>query len=331
MSGPILRAEPLVRAGRRRVPRRQRPWRRLRPGLVGSVLLHLGFLGLVVLATLTRPKPSEPLPPPSFEVEYQSGAPDRPGDPTGEALPQMQAPEPPPPPPPAPAQPAVPPPPLATAPPLPAPSVPPPPAPPREVAPAETAPPPPPPPVAALPLPPPPPPAPPAPRQEQMAQPRPPVPAAPTQRLPGVWMPEARSLAPPSQPSRPSAQARPRLDLTPGPLASRGRDTPDSEADVKGAEVGPDWRNAFRRWVEENKRYPESAVIAGHQGRSRVQVIADPNGKVRSVRLTSPSGSVWLDYQTMAMFRNATLPAFPPGADPNGVTIDFSMHYILIR
>jgi TonB family protein len=105
----------------------------------------------------------------------------------------------------------------------------------------------------------------------------------------------------------------------------------EPEADVRGAEVGPDWRNAFRRWVDENKRYPENAVVAGHQGRSRVQIIADPNGKVRSVRLIGPSGSVWLDAGLVSMFRGATIPAFPPGADPNGVTIDFTMNYILVR
>lgn len=143
-------------------------------------------------------------------------------------------------------------------------------------------------------------------------------------------MPDALALAPPSTAARPSGP-RNRLDLTPGPLASRGRNTPDSEAQVRGAEVGPDWRNAFRRWVDDNKRYPQNAVVAGHQGPSRVQIIAEPDGRVRSVRLTGPSGSVWLDAGTVSMFRGANLPAFPPGADPKGVTIDFTMNYILVR
>jgi TonB family protein len=111
----------------------------------------------------------------------------------------------------------------------------------------------------------------------------------------------------------------------------RGRDSPEAQAVVRGAEVGPDWRNAFRRWVDENKRYPSNAVLVGHQGSTRVRVTAEPDGRVRSVRLTGPSGSVWLDAGLMAMFRGAVLPAFPPGADPNGVTIDFTMNYILIR
>jgi TonB family protein len=317
VTAPTLRAEPALRPGRRRIPRSQRPWRRLRPGLVGSVLLHIGFLGLVVLAVMTRETPPEPLPPPSFEVEYQSGAPGRPGDEQGIRQPEQEAPPPAPEIPPFVPQPAQPPPmPEATAPPAP-------PLPPPVVA-------------EALPLPPPPPPI-PLPREVPRPSPPPPAPpqtaarpAAPPQRLPGVWMPEARNLVPPS-PSAPPGAPRSRLDLSPGPLATLGRNSAEAEADVRGAEVGPDWRNAFRRWVDENKRYPASAVEAGHQGRSRVQVIAEPNGKVRSVRLIGPSGSVWLDAGLVSMFRGATLPAFPPGADPNGVTIDFTMRYILVR
>ncbi|RYI87618.1 MAG: TonB family protein, partial [Acetobacteraceae bacterium] len=87
----------------------------------------------------------------------------------------------------------------------------------------------------------------------------------------------------------------------------------------------------FRRWVDDHKRYPENAVVAGHQGPSRVRVIAEPDGRVRSVQLIGPSGSVWLDAGTVSMFRGAKLPAFPPGADAGGVTIDFTMNYILVR
>lgn len=139
-------------------------------------------------------------------------------------------------------------------------------------------------------------------------------------------MPEATAMAPP----RPDAP-RSRLDLSLAPLAPRGRDSPDAEAVVRGAEVGPDWRNAFRRWVDDHKRYPPNALLVGEQGRTRVRVTVEPDGRVRSVRLTGPSGSVWLDAGLVAMFRGAVLPAFPPGADPNGVTIDFTMNYVLVR
>lgn len=201
----------------------------------------------------------------------------------------------------------------------------------------------------ALPLPPPPLPEPPAttPQARPEAQADLPLPPAPmprpppsqarpqtaAPRLPGIWMPEAADLAPPT-PSRPSSPSRPPtrqgpLDLALGPAI--GRLTPEPETDVRGAKVGPDWRNAFRAWVEAHKRYPEMAKILQQQGSSRVELMVSPDGQVQSVRLVRGSGSVWLDSGLVNMFRGAKLPAFPPGADPKGVTINFTMHYILVR
>jgi len=98
---------------------------------------------------------------------------------------------------------------------------------------------------------------------------------------------------------------------------------------VRGARVGPNWLNAFSAWVEERKRYPEAAALLGQQGSSRVEVLAAPDGQVRAVRLTRSSGSPWLDAALINMFRGARLPSFPPGSDPGGITINFTMHYIL--
>ena len=56
----------------------------------------------------------------------------------------------------------------------------------------------------------------------------------------------------------------------------------------------------------------------------------DPDGRVRSGKLVRQSGSIWLDAGTVSLFRNAMLPPFPPGADPAGVTIDFTINYVLI-
>jgi TonB family protein len=301
-------------------PRRRPPrgWRGLRPGLAASILLHLGFVVLVVLAALQRERPPEPLPPPAIAVEFESGSPDRPAEPELQAAPVPAPPAPeavpaPPAPPPMPPSLAAPPAPPLLATPLP----PPPPAPPRpqEQPQAEAALPPPP--LApALPAPPPPAPAPP-----RQAQP---------QRLPGVYMPEAFALTPPRQAARPRT-ARPSLDLSLDSLAAIGRATPEPQAEVRGARVGPDWRNAFRAWLEANKHYPENARVVGEQGTTRVELLVEPDGRVRSARLLRRSGSVWLDAGTLTLFRGARLPPFPPGADPSGVTVDLTINYILIR
>jgi TonB family protein len=62
-----------------------------------------------------------------------------------------------------------------------------------------------------------------------------------------------------------------------------------------------------------------------------VELLVEPDGRVRSARLLRRSGSVWLDAGTLTLFRGARLPPFPPGADPSGVTVDLTINYILIR
>lgn len=376
--GTAARAEPRLTVG---APGRALPPRRPvapagrrrrgpgRPGwLLLSALLHAGLFALALIAASERERPPEPLPPPSYAMVFEGGAPERPAEPPAALPPGEPAPpEPPavmapplPPAPPLPTPPQVAPPPpaapprLAEAPPLP--PTPPrleptplPPAPPR-LEPAPEALPAPPPRVAeprppevprlaeAIPAPPPPVPEQPAPREQRQAEqlplPPPPVPEPPparrAERLPGLWLPQGPQLTPaPPSPPRTAQQGLRGLDLTLGPVV--GRMTPEPQMQVRGAQVGTDWRNAFRRWLEEHKRYPEAAVVLGHQGITRILIVAAPDGRVLGARLVRRSGSIWLDANTEGLFRGARLPPFPPGADPSGVTIDLTIHYILIR
>lgn len=314
-------------------PRRRAAGRRgagpgLRPGLLLSALLHIGLAALAVLASLRREKPPEPLPPPSYAVEFEAGAPEQPAEqeappspspaePVPEAAPVLEpVPEQAPPPPPV-AEIEPPAPQAAEAPPQPPPE--PMPAEPSQT--AEAVPPQP----EALPLPPP---ARPPPPQQEAALTAPPRPRAPTpERLPGLYLPDA-GLAP--VPSRPQPQRR-GLDLSPGAIQRPGRESPEAQLSVRGAQVGPDWRNAFRRWMNDHGRYPPNAALVGEEGTTRIELIVEPDGRVRSGRLLRRSGSVWLDAGTVSLFRNAVLPPFPPGADPSGVTIDLTINYVLIR
>ena len=90
--------------------------------------------------------------------------------------------------------------------------------------------------------------------------------------------------------------------------------------------MGPDWRNAFRRWVEEHVRYPQVAAELNEKGTSTIEMTVAPDGRVQSFRLVRRSGSVWLDHGTVTPFRNALLPPFPLGADPNGVVVNFTIY-----
>jgi len=334
---PRLAVEPAARP-------RPRPARRsgLRPGLLASVLLHAGFFGLIVLAVLTRPAPREPGADAGYPVEFLTGETAPPAGPATPPAPVPSVPnveEVPPPaaapvaPPPLPQFAAPPPPPAAprpaeaAAPPVP---VPPPPAP-RFAA----VPPPPPGQFEALPLPPPPPPAPRLDRPQQEAaviapqRPARPAPPAP-ERLPGLWLPDGARLSPsPSQ--RPEARAQRGIDLSLNTLSVIGRNQPLPQVSVRGANVGEDWRRGFRRWLNENVRYPANAAAVGDEGVNRIQLLVAPDGRVKSWRLVQRSGSVWLDAGLEGPFRNAVLPPFPPGADPDGVEVTLTVFWNIIR
>jgi TonB family protein len=163
------------------------------------------------------------------------------------------------------------------------------------------------------------------PRQQQQQQQRP-QPALPPDT---VWMPGGVQLGRP-QPQAGRRESR-GLDLTVDPRIIEGRASADPNLRVTGAQVGADWRAAFRRWLDENMRYPLRAAQLGEQGAVRVSVIAEPDGRVRSVRIITQSTSPSLNTGTVMPFQGATLPRFPPPADPNGVTIDLTVNYYIIR
>lgn len=173
----------------------------------------------------------------------------------------------------------------------------------------------------------------PAPRPQPRPEPRPrpTQQAQPSPRLPGLYLPEGPSFTPPRPtPGRPLSPRAP-LDLAVSPRLLEGRTSPDPSVQVRGAQVGPDWNAAFRRWLDQNLFYPIRAIEEGDSGTVRVRVTARPDGTVTGVRLTGASASPWLNSGTTRPFPGARLPPFPPGADPNGVEVDLTVRYILIR
>jgi TonB family protein len=129
-------------------------------------------------------------------------------------------------------------------------------------------------------------------------------------------------------PGRPQARG---MDLRVDPRLAEGRASADPTVRVSGAQVGADWRAAFRHWLDQNLRYPRRAAELGESGTVRVQVVAGPDGRVRTVRLTGPSVSPSLNVGTTFPFVDAQLPPFPPPTDPDGVTIDLTVNYYLVR
>ncbi len=297
------------------------------------MLLHAALLGALLLAQRMRSDTPEWLPAPAFDVVYEGGQPERPEaePPPGEEVPpEAQAAAPVPPSlsveeAPAPAAPEPMPPPLAEAPPAPAAEAPP--SPPTE------------PPAAPEPAPPTAAELPPLPeladilpparelRLRVPQTPRPPPAPAPDFSAGTVFMPATPQLARPAPPAgRPQGRG---LDLTVDPRLAEGRASADPTVRVTGAAVGADWRAAFRRWLDENIRYPRRAAELGESGTVRVLVTVDPGGAVINVRLVGPSGSPSLNLATTLPFQGGRLPPFPPPVDPDGVTVELTVHYVL--
>jgi TonB family protein len=140
-------------------------------------------------------------------------------------------------------------------------------------------------------------------------------------------------FGPPVPPAPSPPAGRPQsngLDLRVDPRMMEGRATADPQVRVNGAQVGADWSAAFRRWLDQNLRYPRRAIENRESGTVRVLITAAPDGTVRDVRLVRPSLSPSLNVGTTVPFSGATLPAFPPPAQPT-VTIELTVNYILIQ
>ncbi len=100
------------------------------------------------------------------------------------------------------------------------------------------------------------------------------------------------------------------------------------EVTVKG-DAGPDWDAELDQWVEDHKYYPDSAIEQNQQGSVRIHFTVDRAGHVTGLRMTDSSGSPFLDQAWLGLFQGAQLPAFPPSAKDNTVTVDATMHFIL--
>ncbi|MDB5382452.1 MAG: hypothetical protein JWO26_2084, partial [Rhodospirillales bacterium] len=147
-------------------------------------------------------------------------------------------------------------------------------------------------------------------------------------------------LRPPQAAPAPRRNAPEQLALGPNPRPDRPNAAPSTRSDenvagatlrVTGANLGADWRAAFMEWLRRNGRFPREAAMNGEDGTNIVRFEVDRDGRVQSVRLTSRSGSQWLDIASTALLRDRIIPPFPPGTESNNATIDLTISYILIR
>lgn len=184
------------------------------------------------------------------------------------------------------------------------------------------------PPPEPLPIPPPPLPRPPPPTIARRAPP-PRAPANPfTPFMQRYTLGEPPGASPNRRPGRgiDLALGNPR----PGPTSS-AKGMPSDDIKVVSGQANEDWGRELIAWVRARAYYPRQAAENGEDGNSVVEVTIDRYGKVRGLSLVGRSGSMWLDLALQSIFRDATVPAFTPDMTDPTITLDFTMHYILIR
>lgn len=102
-----------------------------------------------------------------------------------------------------------------------------------------------------------------------------------------------------------------------------------SSPDFSAPDAGPDWENELHAWWDRHGYFPREAAEAGEQGSVSLHLVVNHDGHVTAARLTTQSGSVWLDQGALSLFRDAHLPALPPQTEKPQIPVDLTIHYIL--
>ncbi len=158
--------------------------------------------------------------------------------------------------------------------------------------------------------------------QQQQAQRKPtPHPAHPVQKYVVVNNLSYGHPAPPV----PFAKRALNLDL-----AANDQDAAAGpELKIKG-DPGSDWGAALDKWVNDHKYYPDAAVEQNQQGSVEIEFTVDRAGHVSGIKMRHGSGSPFLDQAWPGIFEGAQLPPLSPDAKSDTVTVDATMHYILV-
>uniref|UniRef100_UPI001359DEE7 energy transducer TonB n=1 Tax=Roseomonas sp. 18066 TaxID=2681412 RepID=UPI001359DEE7 len=93
---------------------------------------------------------------------------------------------------------------------------------------------------------------------------------------------------------------------------------------------GQGWGRAFQAWVQRRGFYPPQAAMAGEDGTAVVDMEIARDGRILSARISTRSGSRWLDAASIALFRDQVGPAFTWDMPGETTTMRFTLHYRLI-
>ncbi|MBV8133825.1 MAG: energy transducer TonB [Alphaproteobacteria bacterium] len=155
--------------------------------------------------------------------------------------------------------------------------------------------------------------------------PPPPAPRKPTVKPPKPVRHQLEQAAPsptpaPSQPT-PAAVAAPQTAYAPTPVP----------APVPSTEVSPGYRALLSAWLENHKRYPDSARQRGEEGRAVLRFAVDRSGRVLDFAVAQSSGYPDLDASLEEMMSGALLPPFPASMTQPRIDVSVTIRFSLAR
>jgi len=120
------------------------------------------------------------------------------------------------------------------------------------------------------------------------------------------------------------------MDLSFAPVMGGG-DITQLHPQGKGDDVGADWLNEVSAWWIRHRFYPDEAARLQQEGDVVLRLKVGQSGHVETLDLERGSGSPWLDMGAEAVFRNANLPPLPGNVHDPDVTLQFTIHYEILK
>lgn len=104
---------------------------------------------------------------------------------------------------------------------------------------------------------------------------------------------------------------------------------PNIQFDIKTEDLMKSFLDTVRKKIESKKRYPESAKLAGIEGRSRVKLVILKNGTLENVEIIESSGHKTLDEAALQSVRDAEpFPPIPEGINKEKIEVSL---YIVFK
>jgi TonB family protein len=118
---------------------------------------------------------------------------------------------------------------------------------------------------------------------------------------------------PKPQPPAVETQATQAQDQTPPPAQKPQSEQMPQQQEQDEEQSNPSYAQAVENILNQNKRYPREAVLAGTEGEVVLYFVVNAQGTVLAFHIDKSSGSDVLDHEVLRLIRSVRFPPFPPG------------------